>query len=150
MLYQKIKEEIKEAMKARNSIRLNTLRGLLAAFTNELVAKGRKPQEELGDDEIILVLKRLAKQRKESIEQFRNGSRNDLAEVEEKELEIIKTFLPSEIGAEQIEKIVLAKKEELGITEKGKVGILIGAVMKELKGGADGKKVKEIVDGMFS
>jgi len=150
MIHQKIREEIKTAMREKDQLVLNTLRGILAAFTNELVAKGRKPQEELNDAEEITVLKRLAKQRKESILQFKKGNRNDLAEVEEKELEIIGKYLPEEIGESEVRKVALAKKEELGISDKSKMGILMGAVMKELKGQADGKLVKEIVESFFN
>ena len=149
MIQQKIREEIKVAMREKDQLVLNTLRGVLAAFTNELVAKGRKPQEELNEAEEIAVLKRLAKQRKESIVQFEKGNRNDLSEVEEKELKIIEKYLPEEIGEEEIRKTALKKKEELNVTDKSKVGILVGAVMKEMKGQADGKTVKDIVESLF-
>lgn len=149
MVIQKIREEMKEAMKAKDSVKLNTTRGLLAAFTNELVAKGKKPQDELEGDEAMAVLKRLAKQRKDSIEQFKAGGREDLVENEEKELEIIKKYLPEEVGEEEIKKVAEKKKTELGITDKSKLGILVGAVMKELKGQADGGEVKRIVESLF-
>src|SRR3990167_392421 len=111
MIYQKIREEIKVAMRAKDTMSLNTLRGVLAAFTNELVATKRKPQEELTDEEALAVIKRLCKQRKDSIEQFKTGGRNDLVETEEKELQILKKYLPEEVGKAEIRKIAESKKE---------------------------------------
>jgi len=145
-MYEKIRGEIKQAMRDKNTLVLNTLRGLLSALTNESVAKGRKPDQELNDEEILAVVKRLAKQRKDSIEQFQKGGRNDLVEIEENELEIIKKYLPEEVGEDEIRKIVEQKKTELGIVDKTKIGILVGAVMKEFKGRADGGMVKRIVE----
>jgi uncharacterized protein YqeY len=89
-----IKDEIKKAMLARDTVRLNTLRGLSASFTNELVAKGHKPQDELGDEDCLAVIRRLVKQRKESIEQFKAGGRQDLVDIETLELAILEVFLP--------------------------------------------------------
>lgn len=146
----KIRGDLKKSMIERDQLKSDTLKGLLAAFTNELVAKGRKPQEVLDENDCLAVIKRAVKQRKDSIEQFQKGGRADLALQEEKELEILKQYLPAKIGVDEIRKVALAKKEELGITDKSKIGILIGAVMKELKGQADGGEVKKIVEGYFS
>ena len=93
-LHEKIKDEIREAMKAKEAVKLEVLRGMLAAFINELVAKKRKPNEILEDDEALAVIGRLAKQRKDSIEQFRKGGREDLVQNEEEELKILETYLP--------------------------------------------------------
>ena len=89
MLSKQIKEEVKIALLSKDTVRLSVLRGLLAAFTNELVATKRKPQEELSDEEIIAVIRRAVKQRKDSIEQFRKGGREELAKAEEDELKIL-------------------------------------------------------------
>lgn len=149
-LHQTIQGGIKEAMKAKDTVRLTVLRGLLSAFTNELVAKGQKPQEELSDENAIAVIKRSIKQRKDSIEQFTAGGRPELAESEQAELAILQTFVPATMSKEEIRIIALAKKEEMGITDKSKVGIFVGALMKDLKGKADGADVKEVVDSLFS
>ncbi len=148
-LHQQIKEEIKKAMLAKDANKLRTVRSISAAFTNELVAKRRKPDEILSDEDAIAVIKRQAKQRKDSIEQFKAGGRNDLVEVEEKELAIIETFLPAQMSREDIQKIAEAKKTELGISDKTKFGQLMGAVTKEIKGQADGNLVKEVVESLF-
>ena len=79
-MHEKIKKQVREAMKFREELKLSVLRSMLTAFTNELVATKRKPQEELPDEEVVQVIRRLAKQRKESIEQFTKGNRPELAE----------------------------------------------------------------------
>lgn len=149
-LHIKIKDEIKDAMRAKDTVRLNVLRGMTTAFTNELVSKMRKPQEELSDEDVITVIRRLVKQRKDSIEQFKSGGRDDLAENEEAELTILEIYLPAMMPKDEIRKIAEAKKAELGIEDKSKMGIFMGAVMKELKGKADGGDVKEVVEEMLS
>jgi uncharacterized protein YqeY len=144
-----IKEAIKEAMKAKDETRLMVMRGLSSAFTNELVATKRTPQEALPDEDALAVITRLAKQRKESIAQFKAGGREDLAENEEKELAILQEFLPVMMSVEEIQKIAEAKKIEMGITDPSKKGMLVGALMKDLKGKADGGEVKSVVDSLF-
>mgnify|MGYP001598903652 CR=1 FL=1 len=136
-------------MKERNVEKTNTLRGLLSAFTNELVALKMKPQELLPDDKVLLVIKREIKKRRESITQFKAGNRPDLVEAEERELAFIKPYEPASMSEEEIRKIVLAKKTELNITDKTKAGILTGAVMKELSGRADGATVSKIIQEIF-
>lgn len=147
---EKIKADLMMAMKAKDALKTNTLRGIIAGFTNELVTKGKKPNELVPDEIALPVLKRLANQRKDSIEQFTNGGRTDLAEVEKKELEIISSYLPLQMSIDEIKKIAEAKKAELGITDKSKSGILMGAVIKASNGTADSKDVKTVIDSLFS
>jgi hypothetical protein len=149
MLHQQIKDEIKKAMFAKEAERLSALRMVSAAFTSEVMAKGHKPDELIDDEGALTVLKRLSKQRKESIEQFTIGNRPEKAEEEKRELAIIESFLPAQMSREDIVKIAEAKKTELGITDKTKFGQLMGAVTKETKGAADGNMVKEVVEGLF-
>ncbi len=138
------------AMKAKDDLRRDTLRGALAAFTNELVAKGRKPTEELADNDAVTVLKRLGKQRKEAAEVYTKGGRAELAEKELSELKIIEAYLPQTASREAIEKVARAKKEALGVTDASGIGKLTGAVMKEFAGRADGNEVKEVVQKILS
>jgi uncharacterized protein YqeY len=149
MLHQQIKDEIKKAMMAKKALRLETMRGLSAAFTNELVATKRTPQEMLADEEALRVIKRAANQRKDSIEQFEKGGRPELAEKEKAELAIIEAFLPKMMNKDEIRKIAEAKKMELGADDKSKMGMFMGALMKELKGKADGGDVKEIAESLL-
>ncbi len=145
MLSADIRSHMTAAMKARDALRVETLRGALAAFTNELVAKGRKPTEELSDDEAITVLKRLGKQRKEAAEQYEKGGRTELASKELGELKIIEEFLPQMASREEIEKVAKAKIAELGVTDASGIGKLTGAIMKEMAGRANGNDVKEVI-----
>ncbi len=149
MLHEQIKNGIKEAMMAKDALRLKSYRAMSAAFTNELVAKGRKPQEMLTDDEAVAVIGKLAKQRKDSIEQFKKGNRDDLVKEEEAELGILETYLPKMMEKNEVLKFAQAKKEELGIADATKKGALMSALMKDLKGKADGTAVKEVVDSLF-
>jgi len=150
MIHSDLQKEIQEALRAGDKVRLLVLRGLLSAFTNELVLKKKKPREELGDNDAMTVIRRAAKQRKDSIKQFRNGGREDLAEKEEAELKIIEEYLPKMMSVEEIQKVAVAKKAEMGIDDKSKMGVLMGAIMAELKNKADGKDVKEVVESLFS
>jgi len=144
-MHDRIQKEIPDALRAKDQVRLTTLRGTLAAFTNEAVAKGKTPQDKLTDDEAIAVIRRLVKQRKDSIEQFEKGQRQDLADNEKLEMKVLEEFLPAQMSEEKIREIVLKKKEELNPT-KEKLGIFMGAVMKETAGQADGAMVKRIVE----
>ncbi len=149
MLHEQIKNGIKDAMIGKDEVRLKTLRSMVSAFTNELVAKERKPSEILTDEEVLAVITRLAKQRKDSIEQFKKGNREDLVKEEEGELAILETYLPKMMERNEVEKIAQAKKEELSINDATKKGVLMSALMKDLKGKADGNLVREVVDSLF-
>lgn len=149
MIHEQIKEKIKEAMMAHDSVKLETYRGMSAAFINDLVAKGRRPNELLNDEEALVVITRMSKQRKDSIEQFKKGNREDLVKEEEAQLAILETYLPKLMEKDEVEAIVKAKKEELGVTDATGKGKLMAAIMKDLKGKADGMLVKEVVDGLF-
>ncbi len=146
MIHEDIKKGVKEAMIAKDALRLSVLRGLLAGFTNELVATKRTPQEMLPDEDAMKVITRQVKQRKDSIEQFTAGGRPELAESEKEELAILETFLPDMMSEDEIRKVVEAKKAEMGTIDKAKAGQFTGLIMKELKGKADGTLVKKIVD----
>ncbi len=149
MLHQQIKEDVKKAMLEKNPVKLNAVRGLVAAFTNELVATKRKPDEWLTDTEATAVIRRGVKQRQDSIEQFKAGGRKDLVKQEEVELEVLRVYLPPELSTKEIEKSVKAKIAELKIKDKKDLGKLTGAVMKDLKGQADGAVVKAIIEKLF-
>lgn len=150
MLHQQIKDSIKEAMIAKDAVRLSVLRGLVTAFTNELVATKRMPQDFLTDEEVLNSIRKAVKQRKDSIEQFEKGGRPELAEDEKKELVVLEAYLPTLMSREEIKKVVEAKKAEAGEVDKAKLGIFMGSVMKDLKGKADGADVKAVIDELFA
>jgi len=149
-MHDKIQNEIPEAMRAKDQIRLTTLRGVLAAFMNEAVALKRKPQDKLTDEEALTVIRRLVKQRKDSVEQFKKGGRQDLVDSEEAELKILEKFLPAQISEEKIREIVMRKKTEMGIADKTKMGQLMGAVIKETAGNADSTIIKKVVEEVLT
>lgn len=149
-LHQQVKDELKVALKAREEVRLRTIRSMLTAFTNESVATGKTPQDMLDDEKVLAVIKRLAKQRKDSIEQYEAAGRNELAQVEKDELEILESYLPQMMSQDEIRPLAEAKKVELGIDDKSKMGLLMGALMKDLQGKADGGDVKAVVESLFN
>src|SRR5665213_2359225 len=147
-LHEDIKKSIPDAMRAKDAVKLQTLRSLVTALNNEVVAKKRKPDEFLTDEEAVTVLKRADNQRKDSIEQFDQAGRHELSEAEKAELAIIESYLPQMMSREEIEKIVRAKMAEMGVSSKAEAGKFTGAVMKDLKGHADGADVKAVVDSL--
>lgn len=150
MTQAELKEAMKDAMRAKDSVRLGVIRGLIAAAMNEAVVKGKGPDGVLTDEEMLAVVTRAAKQRKDSIEQFEKGGRADLAEPEKAELAIIMTMLPAQMSTEEIVAAAKAKAAELGVTDKTGANKLMGALMKDLKGRTDGNAVKAVVEGMFA
>ena len=144
-LHTDIKNQIKEAMLAKDAVRLGVVRGLVSAFTNELVAKKRKPDEELSDEDALAVISRQVKQRKDSIEQFEKGARQDLADVERTELAVLEKYLPAQMSEQEIVDYINSKQKP-DISMKNQ---FMGSIMKELKGKADGMLVKKVVDSLF-
>ena len=136
-------------MKAKDAVKLGVVKGLVAGFINELVNLRRAPDGELTDEEVLNVIRRAVKQRKDSIEQFTNGGRPELAESEQAELAVLETYLPAMMPVEEVKKIAEAKMAEMGVTDKSKAGMFMGALMKELKGKADGDVVKSVVDQLL-
>jgi uncharacterized protein len=150
MTQTELKEMMKDAMRAKDSVKLGVVRGLMSAMTNEAVTKGKGPDGVLSDEEVLTVLTRAAKQRKDSIEQFEKGGRPELAEGEKAELAIIQAMLPAQMSHEEIVAAAQTKAAELGVTDKTGANKLMGMLMKDLKGRADGNDVKAVVDGMFA
>jgi len=149
-IHESIKAGIPDAMRAKDEVKLRTYRSLSAAMTNEVVAKKRKPDEFLTDEEALVVLKRAVNQRKDSIEQFEKAGRTDLITAEQEELAVMQALLPAQMPREEIEAAAKAKMAEMGVTEKKDAGRFIGALMQDLKGRADGGDVKAVVDSLLS
>jgi len=148
MLHKQIKDEIKQAMIAKDSAKLLVLRGVLSNFMNEMMAK-KIVGEELPDEDALAVVRRLVKQRKDSIEQFTKGGRPELASSEEAEMKILEAYLPQMMSKDEVIKYVNDKKL-LANFDKSKMGQAVGAVMKELKGKADGMVVKAVVEELLA
>lgn len=149
-LAERLRSDLTAAMKARDELTVSVLRGIFAGMTNELVATRRKPTESLSEDEIISVIRRGVKQRKDSIEQFRAGGREDLAAKEERECAILARYLPARMSREEIERVVRAKLASLGPAGKDAAGKFMGAVMQELKGRAEGAEVRVVVERVLA
>jgi len=149
-IHQSIKAGIPDAMRAKDEVRLRTIRSLVTMMTNEVVAKKRKPDEFLTDEEALAVLKRAANQRKDSIEQFTAAGRPELAAPEQLELDIINTYLPTLMSREEIAVVVKEKLAEQGPIDKSSAGKFMGLIMKELAGRADGPDVKAVIDELIA
>ncbi len=142
-LKERINQDMKEAMKSGDKLKLETIRSIRALILEfEKSGTGK----ELTPDEEIKMLSTAAKKRKDSIEQFRNAGREELAKKEEAELNIILNYLPKQLNEEEINIEVRRIAEELGAKSKEDFPKLMPAVMKELKGKADGKIVKSAVE----
>ena len=135
-LKETLTEHIKLAMKAKDKIRLETVRSLKKVVLEKEVEVRPKGQTELTPE-----------QGRDSIEQYRQGGREDLADKEAQELAIIETYLPAQLSEEEIEAIIDKIITSVGASSAKDMGKVMGAAMKELKGKADGKKVQEIVKG---
>jgi hypothetical protein len=144
-----LKESLKEAMKARDTVKLDVIRGLLTAFTNELVATGHTPQEMLGDDDATKVIRRIIKQREDSISQFTAAGRQDLADEDTAQLHILQSYVPALAGPDEVKIVAEKIKMQMGDIDKSKMGMLIGAIKKEMGDRADGNVIKGVVEGMF-
>ena len=136
----RIEEDLKSAMKAGDKRRVATLRLLLAALKNEKI----QAQRELTDDEIEAVLRRAVKQRKDSIEQYARGGRQDLVDAETEELAIIEEYLPKGLSDAEIEAALRAIIAEKGFSSQKDVGLAMKELMARHKGRVDGKKAQEI------
>lgn len=145
-LYQDIESQLKDAMRAQAKDRLMALRNIKSLLKNKAIDAKR----DLTDAEVIQALSTLAKQRKESIEAFQNGGRQDLVEKEAAELKIIEEFLPQQLSAEDLEKIIreaIAETQAQGAKDMGKV---MKAVQPKVMGRADGKVVSERVKALLA
>jgi uncharacterized protein len=141
-LREQISGDIKTAMKARESDKLNALRLVQSAFKNREIELRPNPMSE---DECILVLKKLVKQRKESVETYTTAGRKDLADAEAKEMALLETYLPAQMGRDQIEKIVVEAMAETGAKTVKEMGIVMKAAQAKAGGAADNKILSEII-----
>jgi uncharacterized protein YqeY len=148
-LYLQLRDDMKSAMKAKDAMRLSVLRGLLTLCTQELTSTNRTPQDTLSDEEVLALIRRSVKQRADAAQQYRAGGRDDLAGAEEAEAEILQAYLPAQLSREQVRDIAERCKKDLGITEKKDFGRLMGVVMKETAGNADGGMVKQVVEELL-
>lgn len=147
MLEEKILNDYKTAMKSRDSLKISVLSCLRAEFMNAALAKKKNA---LDDSEIIGVIKRQVKQHQDSIEQFQNGNRNDLAEKEIKELEILKVYLPPQLSEAELKKIIDELVKSSGASGLKDMGKVMKEVMAQVGTSADNKSVSDLVKARLS
>jgi uncharacterized protein YqeY len=136
-----VRAEMTAAMKSGDALRRDTLRLLVAALDNARIAAGHA----LSDEEAVRALQREARQRRDSIEEYRKGHRDDLAEREQYELGLIEAYLPQALSEDELRALVRATIDELGATAPTDVGKVMGPLMARIAGRADGRRANEIV-----
>ncbi|MFO7982203.1 MAG: GatB/YqeY domain-containing protein [Desulfuromonadales bacterium] len=140
-LKERLNQEMKQAMKARDSLRLTTIRMILTAIKNREIEKKR----ELDDREVTAVLSTMLKQRREAADAYRKGEREELAKKEDSEIEILQDFLPTQLSIEEIGKVIDSAIEETGAGSMKEMGAVMKIVSARTAGQADGKVVSEMV-----
>lgn len=141
-LKEQIVADTKEAMKAKDMDKVGALRLLHSAIKNKEIEVRPK---ELTEDDVVSVLKKAAKQRLDSIEQYTKAGRSELAAKESQELEIIKSYLPEEMSEEQVTAIVEQAIQTIGASSMKEMGAVMNVVMEKTKGKADNKMISQIV-----
>ncbi len=162
MLREKINQDLKKAQQEKNELIILVLRGINAAIHNKEIEKRTKLSKEekdieklekeskITEEEVMEVVSNETKKRKEAIEEFKKGNRNDLAEKEEKELEILKEYLPEQMSEEQIREEAKKTIEETGATGPQDTGKVMSILMPKLKGKAEGGLVSKIVQELLT
>ncbi|HWO93972.1 MAG TPA: GatB/YqeY domain-containing protein [Dehalococcoidia bacterium] len=145
-LEEKVAGDLREALRSRDQVRLSALRMLAAALHNARIGAGR----DLADGEALAVVQREVKQRRDSIEQFRAGGRQDLVDKETAEIAVLEAYLPRQLGRDEIAqeaRSIIANVGAAGPSDKGKV---MGPLMERLRGRADGRLVNEVVTELLA
>ncbi len=141
-LYEQIREDMKAAMKNKDSKTLDTVRMLVASLKNKMIDLGK----ELDDADVMTTIKSDVKRLKDGLDSFVSAAREDLAAAAREEIAILEKYLPAQMNDEELEKKVRAKLADLGITDMASVGKAMGALMADLKEYADGSRIKAMVD----
>ena len=148
MLKRQLQQDQEQALRAKDDITLRTIRSIRAAIQTQEIANrsgGSRASGELDDTAVLAVLVKQAKQRRDSIEQFKKANRDDLVRQEVEELAIIERYLPQQLSEGEIENAVREVLGELGVTDMSGMGRAMGAAMDKLRGKADGKRVQAVV-----
>ena len=138
---ERISQDIKKAMKAKEVLRLSTLRMALADFQKKEKEKG----EPVKDEEALQIIQSMIRKRKDSVEQYRKAGREELAQKEEQEITILNDYLPEQMGEEQVREVAIKTISELGVTGPKEMGRVMGSLVKQLSGKADGGTISRIV-----
>ncbi|MCG8345528.1 MAG: GatB/YqeY domain-containing protein [Chlorobiales bacterium] len=147
---ERIDQDLKDAMKSGDRNRINTVRAIRAALLEKEVSMRVGGKAELSEEQELEVVMSLAKKRKDSIQQYKDAGRTDLADTEQEELTVIETYLPAQMSEAEVEAAVKEIIAQVGATSMKDMGKVMGAAMKKLKGKADGGKVQSIVKSALS
>jgi uncharacterized protein len=150
MLKDKLNEDLKAAMRAKDGVRLRAIRSIRAALLEKEINERQGGEATLNEEQEIAVLQKQAKQRRESIEQFRAAGRDDLAVKEQEELQVIEQYLPKQLGDEEIRKVVHQVIAGFGSPTPPQMGQVIGETMRLLRGRAEGRRVQGIVQEILT
>jgi uncharacterized protein len=149
MTKQDLQQELKQSMLSRNEVKTSVLRMLLSAINYYEIQKGGAGYE-ASEEDVLTVIGNQAKQRKDSIEQFTAAGRNELADKETKELELLNVYLPKQMGEEEVAKLVKEAVEQTGASSMQDIGKVMGILMPKVKGKADGNLVSSIVKQLLT
>ena len=144
MLKQQLKDELKQAMLAKDTTKTSVLRMVISAIGYYEIQKGGANYEAT-DEDVMAVIEKEAKQHKDSIEQFKNANRTELVEKEEKELAILQNYLPEQLSEDEVRKLVGDSIDQTGASSPADMGKVMSALMPKIKGKADGNIVSRLV-----
>ena len=150
-LREQLNESMKEAMKAKDTRRLSTLRMVLAALKDrDIAARTETSRELLGDDDILLLLAKMIKQREESATAYDTGNRPELAATEREEIEVIRSFMPKQMSDDEVKAAIEAAIAETGATQMKDMGKVVGVLRAKYAGQMDFGKASGIAKEMLS
>ena len=144
-LKEELNDQMKASMKSGDKVRLSTIRMLLSEIKNAEIAK----RGELTDEELMAVVSKEAKGRKESIEEFSKGGRQDLVDKESKELKVLEEYLPEQMSEDELRRTIEETVEQVGASSPGDIGKVMGSLMPRIRGKADGKLANRIAREML-
>lgn len=148
-LTDQLQADLKDAMRAKDRVRLRTIRSLRTALTEKEIEL-RSSSEAMSDEDALRVVQKQAKQRRDAIEQYAEAGRDDLVRKEEEELEIIETYLPEQLGDDAIRKVLHEIIAATGAASPRDMGKVMGAAMKRLRGRADGRRINELAQELLT
>ncbi|NBC18218.1 MAG: GatB/YqeY domain-containing protein [Bacteroidetes bacterium] len=148
-LTDQLQADLKDAMRAKDRVRLRTIRSLRTALTEKEIEL-RSSSEAMSDEDALRVVQKQAKQRRDAIEQYAEAGREDLVRKEEEELEIIETYLPEQLGDDAIRKVLHEIIAATGAASPRDMGKVMGAAMKRLRGRADGRRINELAQELLT
>ncbi|WP_053219126.1 GatB/YqeY domain-containing protein [Virgibacillus senegalensis] len=146
-LVEHLNQDMKQAMKNKDKQTLSVIRMVKASLQNEAIKLGK---DELSEEEELTVLSRELKQRKDSLQEFKEAGRDDLAEKLDDEIKVLQAYMPKQLTEEELEQIVQETIQEVGATSKKDMGSVMSAIMPKVKGQADGSQVNRLVQKHLS